>query len=42
MNKFEKDNEIECVLNLIEQDSSLLSKLDLEELEEYFSKQSQL
>ena len=34
MNKFEKDNEIEYVLNLIEQDSSLLSKLDLEELEE--------
>ena len=34
MNNFEKDNDIEYVLNLIKQDSSILSKLDLEELEE--------
>lgn len=34
MDEFKKDNEIEYVLSLIEQDSSLLSKLELEELEE--------
>ena len=34
MSDFKKDNEIEYVLSLIEQDSSLLSKLDLDELEE--------
>ena len=34
MDEFKKDNEIEYVLNLIEQDSSLLSKLELDELEE--------
>ena len=34
MDEFKKDNEIEYVLSLIEQDSSLLSKLELDELEE--------
>ena len=34
MNEFKKDNEIEYVLSLIEQDPSLLSKLNIDELEE--------
>ena len=34
MEEFKKDNEIEYVLSLIEQDSSILSKLELDELEE--------
>ena len=34
MEEFKKDNEIEYVLRLIEQDSSILSKLELDELEE--------
>ena len=44
MSEFKKDNEIEYVLNLIEQDSSILSKLNLDELEEiaeYLSKYKQ-
>ena len=34
MNNFKKDNEIEYVLDLISKDSSLLSKLNIDELEE--------
>ena len=34
MNTFKKDNEIEYLLKLIKHDSSIPSKLDIEELEQ--------